>query len=85
MELHKIVGLKVIAVRGFNGEKNVPKYIEPQYILFSDKETYIELAEQDYYDYHDCSSFAREVSVWQDSSRWKQMFLDKQHYPEATT
>ena len=33
------------------------------YILFNDGKTYIELEEQDYHAYHDCSMNAREIDI----------------------
>jgi len=46
-------------------------YLNPYYILFDDKETYIELREQDYYSYHDCSSSARHVDINHNKEVWK--------------
>ena len=34
--------------------------------MFDDGETYIELEEQDYYSYHDCSSSARHINIFKD-------------------
>lgn len=82
-DLGKIVGLEVKTIRGINLKKKVPKHIEPMYILFADGETYIELEEQDYHDYHDCASWARTIQVYQDTVRWDRMFKDLQVWPEA--
>ena len=59
--LGKIIGLSVVAIKGEYNAKG--KNIEPKYILFSDGKTYLELEEQDYYSYHDCSSSARLIRV----------------------
>ena len=83
MKLFEIVGLKVVAVKGWRTDMRKKKRFEPQWILFDDGETYIELEEQDYYSYHDCSSIARELIVLQDKKRWQQMMEDNDHYPFA--
>ncbi len=64
----EIIGLKVIAIKGnkynYNNHHRVNTYVEPIFILFDDGETYIELEEQDYYTYHDCSRSARHIRVF---------------------
>lgn len=84
MNLFDIIGLKVLTIRSFCTDRRIKRNLEPVYILFDDGETYIELSEQDYYAYHDCSSAARHVYVYKDKIAWKQMF-DNEHgyYPEA--
>ena len=77
--LSKIVGKRVLTIRGFASKKK--EYIEPRYILFDDNKTFIELTEQDYYTYHDCSSAVRYIEVKQDKIRWKDIFNDKVNYP----
>jgi len=84
MKLFEIVGLKVAAVKGWNPDKSRKrKGFEPQYILFDDGETYIELEEQDYYSFHDCSSLAREITVLQDKKTWRRIMDDDKYYPHA--
>ena len=85
MTYNTLIGLKVLTIRGFNvnGKPVKKKEYEPVYILFDDSKTYIELREQDYYDYHDCSSSARHISICQDNVRWQQIFIDLKFYPEA--
>jgi hypothetical protein len=82
-KLYPFIGLKVIAVRSYVGltekgmpRKRLPYCIEPEYIMFDDEKTFIELEEQDYYSYHDCSSGAREVRTTQDTARWKRIMED---------
>lgn len=74
MNIKTIVGKKVVAIKGnylkYNDKRVKHPKIEPSYILFDDGETYIELEEQDYYSYHDCSSSARHIIVWQNKERW---------------
>ena len=74
LEFNKIIGLKVVAIKGISFHKR--KQIEPLYILFNDKKTYIELEEQDYYSYHDCNPKARQIWVWHDRERWKRINLE---------
>jgi len=83
MELNKIIGLKVVAIRGVTNKKVSKNAIEPHYILFSDKKTYILLKEQDYYSYHDCNSCARIIVVYFDKENWKNIFEDTISFPEA--
>ncbi len=80
MELKKIIGKKVVAIKGYNSRQNdrrvkYPK-IKPDYILFDDGETYIELEEQDYFSYHDCSITARQIIVWKDKERWNNIMTN---------
>ncbi len=85
-ELKDIVGKTVVTIRGYTegkGKKN--QLIGAKYILFGDRETYIELEEQDYYSYHDCAGYARIIHVYQDSKVWDLMHNDLKKYPVATT
>jgi len=75
MILSKILGLKVTAIKGNVLNDNLEiKYVESKVILFDDKKTYIWFDEQDGYDYHDCSSSAREINVEQDSNMWSKYY-----------
>lgn len=67
--LKKIMGLKVVAIKGSEKYKH-SKDIEPKFILFDDGKTYIELEEQDYYSFHDCSTIARIIMVYQDKTAY---------------
>lgn len=81
-----IIGLSIVAVKGWRTDKRIKNNIEPEYILFSDGETYIELAEQDYYSNHDCSFSARHINFWKDKSKWEEIFKNEHgYYPDATT
>jgi hypothetical protein len=83
-KLGNIVGRKVIAIRALRLDKRKKVGLQPRYILFDDKETIIELTEQDYYSYHDCSYHAREINVYQDKERWKEIFGNMTgQYPAA--
>lgn len=66
--MNTLLDIKGLTISRILGHKKKDKRIKhpvirPQYILFSDGETYIELEEQDYHSYHDCSSSAREIRV----------------------
>ncbi len=68
MEIKDLIGKRIQAIKSYPHYK--AKEREPQLILFDDKETVLELSEQDYYAYHDCSSSARHLNVWADKERW---------------
>jgi hypothetical protein len=85
MKLAEIIGLKVVAIKGWRTDMRRKKGFSPQWILFSDHLTYIELDDQDYYAYHDCDSSAKTIQVWQNADRWKAMMEDEKHYPDADT
>lgn len=72
-DILRLVGLKVVAVKGISYSLKVKK-VEPKYILFSDKKTFIELEEQDYYTSHDCDSSARIISIFQDDGCWERIY-----------
>jgi len=75
--MKELIGLKIVAVKGVNYERNFSgkikkkKHIDPEYIFFSDKETYMTLSEQDYYTYHDCSSSARNIDIRKNKEEYK--------------
>lgn len=87
--MKRLIGLRVVAVKAFVEKqdkryKNRSELVEPRFILFSDKKTYIELEEQDYYDYHDCSTSARYINIRQNKEVWRQMMEDKEHFIDST-
>jgi len=59
------------------GTKKKNRYVEAEVILFDDEETFIQLEEQDYYSYHDCSSSAKELQIVNDPDMWKVFNTDK--------
>ena len=75
-EINKIIGLKVVAIKGYKGRS-----VEPVFILFSDKQTYIKLVEQDVYTYHDCANWARIIEITQDEEFWNRLYKE---YPDST-
>lgn len=78
----ELVGKKIVALRGIEAVKYGAKRTELRYILFDDGETFIELVEQDRYDYHDCSLSARDLEIRKDSAKWKQLFDKEGIYDE---
>jgi hypothetical protein len=83
MKLQKIIGLKVAAIKGYRTDMRRKKGFSPEYILFDDQETIIELEDQDYHTYHDCDSLARRIIVKKDKALWEYMMTDENHYPNA--
>ena len=83
LEIQDIIGLKVVAIKGFRTDMRRKKGFQPEFILFDDKETYIELESQDGYTYHDCDYSARLIQVRRDSQRWRIMMEDEKSYPDA--
>ena len=81
LDIRATLGLTVYSIRGHKSRKNA-KRIKPEILLFDDGKTYIELEEQDYYSYHDCSCSAREVNVRRSEKLW-QMY-NGETYAEAT-
>jgi hypothetical protein len=86
MQIAKIIGLKVLAIKG---DSLIKKYhvneniVEPRYILFDDNETLIELDEQDPYTFHDADSSARNLRIFSDKRFWKAIMENDKAYPMA--
>ncbi len=86
--LFDLVGMKIVAVKGFRSkiDKRIKNpSIEPAYILFDDCKTFISLEELDYFCYHDCSMFARELEVLENEEQWSNIMDDDIHHPHANT
>jgi len=75
-----LIGKKIVAFRGY---KNKP-VVELQFVLFDDKESYLEFNEQDQYDYHDCNSSARTMHLWKSKDTWARMFNKEDGFDEPT-
>lgn len=71
-----------MTIRGYRSDKRIKK-VKAEYILFDDKKTILSLEEQDYHTYHDFNYMAREIEVFKDKERWKQIYNDKVNYPES--
>jgi hypothetical protein len=86
MEFKDLIGLKIAAFRGYTSKHGYSssKTTPLQYILFDDNKTILELSEQDYYSYHDCSPSARHLDLRQDKNLWQRMFdkLDNFNEPD---
>ena len=70
MNWSELIDKKIFAFRGGTYKGKTPL----EFILFNDEETYIELREQDIYDYHDCNNSARTMHLWKDAAVWSGMF-----------
>ena len=79
----KIVGLKVLTIRGFRTDRR-KKNIRPKFILFNDNKTYIVLEDQDYYTYHDFNGRAKVLEVYSSKKEWNKIYNDLAYYPKAT-
>jgi hypothetical protein len=79
--MKKILGKTVLCFRGFMKRDGK---VSLSYILFDDHKTYLQLEEQDRYDYHDCNSSARVIEVREDASMWKALFDKVAPYEEST-
>ena len=68
LKIKDLIGLTIVAVKGYKilNSKRVPS----EFILFSDGETIMDLEEQDYYTYRDCSSYARVITVSKNKERY---------------
>ena len=75
--LQKLVGLKVVSVKGFKRRENQKTGIKADAILFSDKRTVLWLNKQDY------SLSARELNIMQDAMNWKQI-MEGSYMGDAT-
>ena len=69
-----LLGKKIIAFRGHRTQKYGIEVVILVYILFDDQETWLELAEQSPFDYHDCCSSARMINLHKDAKQWQQLF-----------
>lgn len=80
MHLFDLIGLKIVAAKGYANKDKRVKIIELVYILFDDNETYIEFEEQDSYTYRDCSRDARLMCVRKNAKQWSTIM---ENYPDA--
>jgi len=76
-DIAKIIGLEVLAIRSNKRDKGYP--LEPDFIVFNDGITFIELEEQDGYAYHDCAQSARHIRITQNKERWEAL-MDNTNY-----
>ena len=83
MELAKIIGKKIVTIKGWKDRKNA-KDIDAEFILFDDGETILKLDHQDYDTYHDCSSSARTLEVIKNKEYYNTIMGDTDRYGDAT-
>lgn len=75
-----------MAIKTFRTDKRKKKGLSPDYILFDDGQTIIEIEDQDYYTYHDCDSGAKRFSIRQDKALWQQIINNADgSYPDSNT
>jgi hypothetical protein len=82
MKWIELIGKKIVAFRGHKQKRFGEDQVTLHFILFDDKESYLELREQDKYDYHDCCSSARILDLHKDAEMWQKMF-DKDGFEEC--
>lgn len=75
-KIQDIIGLKVHSIKSFCKDKRKKKNFEPHIILFTDKKTFIELEDQDYYSYHDCDSSAKVLRIFREKQLWNRYNTD---------
>lgn len=80
-ELAKIIDKKVTAIKGYKVVKYGHKFVEPRFILFDDKKTYLTLTDQDYFSFHDCAESAKHITLYEDKETWKSIM---DNYSDAT-
>lgn len=81
-----IIGKKIVALRGFKDNRPRPfgkEYVTLTYILFDDRESFLELKEQDRYEYHDCCDSARILNLRKDAKQWEQMYNQEKNFREC--
>lgn len=84
----KLIGKKIIAFRGYPNQDSAWRFNKPltqlSFILFDDQESYLELQEQDEYDYHDSCHSARLLKLRKDAKIWKEMYDKENGFDEPT-
>ncbi len=85
MKWTELIGLKIVGFRGVPQKKRFGNGTEVPltFILCEDKKSYIELREQDQYDYHDCNPYARCLELRQDEKLWGRLF-NNEGFAEST-
>lgn len=81
MKWNELIGKKIVAYRGYKEKRFGKTTVSLNFILFDDNETYLELREQDQYDYHDCCSSARSLDLRKDAKLWERM-MNKEGFEE---
>ena len=81
-QIGALIGKTIYKIVGTKARKN-SKWVTAEVILFDDRKTFLMLEEQDYRDYHDCSSGAREITVLQCKNLWA-MYDSEPRFGDAT-
>lgn len=72
MEKNKLIGLTIVAVKGYkNKDGRVKEPVDPSWIFFNDGKTFIKLEEQEYHDYHDSNPRARVIDLRENEEDYK--------------
>ena len=85
MNWQDLIGKTVLGYRGYSRERFGKQIVGLDFILFDDKETFIEFDEQSPYDYHDCCSSARIINLHKDAEHWQYLFSCQENIKETTT
>lgn len=83
MDIKKIIGLKVLAIKTIRTDRRRKKGFPPDFIIFDDGKTFIELDDQDYITYHDCAGSAKHINVVQDPTRWTRMMSETDWFVDS--
>ena len=78
-----LIGLTVVAVKGYKTSNS--KVVSPEFILFNDGETIMDLEEQDCYTYHDCASYARIITVSKNKVRYDNIINNTDTISDSNT
>lgn len=84
MKWINLVGKTIVAFRGYKVERFGKEEVTLSYVLFDDCKTYLQLREQDKYDYHDCCSSARMIDLQQDAKQWAKMYNEEDGFFESS-
>jgi hypothetical protein len=79
---NELIGKTIVGYRGYRMKNS--QAVDIMFILFSDKETILELREQDQYDYHDCNNSARVLNLSKNERLWAEMFNKEGIFDEST-
>lgn len=80
-DVTNLLNQRIVSLRGRKERKSNKRAKRIEFIMFDDGKTYIRLDEQDYHSYHDCSTLAREIEVYEDAEQWKRIMTDEWYGP----
>lgn len=73
MGFRDLIGLSVVALRGYPYKTILGDRVDLDFVLFSDGQSYLKFGKQDTYDYHDCNHSARTVEVCRNKDEWERL------------